>query len=80
MCILSGCDYLPSIRGVGLKKAYKLLKLHDDVFSVLEAMRTDKKKKWPIPDGYYTGNIYMCKCIKSFIVKNINSFNRHIHS
>lgn len=27
MCILSGCDYLPSIHGIGLGKACKLLKL-----------------------------------------------------
>lgn len=26
MCILSGCDYLPSIPGMGLKTAYKLMK------------------------------------------------------
>jgi len=25
MCILSGCDYTPSIRGMGLKKAHRLL-------------------------------------------------------
>jgi exonuclease-1 len=24
VCILSGCDYLESIKGIGLKKAYKL--------------------------------------------------------
>ena len=68
MCILSGCDYLPSIRGVGLKVAYDLLKEHGDVENVLEAMRNVKKKKkpWEIPDNYYQGNIYMCKCIKKF--------------
>ncbi|EMP37508.1 WD repeat-containing protein 64 [Chelonia mydas] len=27
MCILSGCDYLPSLHGIGLAKACKLLKL-----------------------------------------------------
>lgn len=27
MCILSGCDYLPSIKGVGLAKSCKALKL-----------------------------------------------------
>ncbi|KAL8185822.1 UNVERIFIED_CONTAM: hypothetical protein K2H54_058465 [Gekko kuhli] len=27
MCILSGCDYLPSIHGIGLNKACKLLKI-----------------------------------------------------
>lgn len=27
MCILSGCDYLSSLRGIGLAKACKVLKL-----------------------------------------------------
>ncbi|XP_028983134.1 exonuclease 1 isoform X2 [Betta splendens] len=30
MCILSGCDYLPSIHGIGLAKACKLLRLAKD--------------------------------------------------
>jgi 5'-3' exonuclease len=25
MCIISGCDYLDSIKGIGFKKAYKLV-------------------------------------------------------
>jgi exonuclease-1 len=28
MCILSGCDYINSIQGIGLKTAHKLLKQH----------------------------------------------------
>ncbi len=31
MCILSGCDYLPSIPGLGLKKAYGLLNKYKDM-------------------------------------------------
>jgi exonuclease-1 len=27
MCILSGCDYLPSLPGIGLGKASKLMKV-----------------------------------------------------
>ena len=27
MCILSGCDYLPSLRGIGLAKACKVFKV-----------------------------------------------------
>ena len=27
MCILSGCDYLPSLSGIGLNKACKVFKL-----------------------------------------------------
>lgn len=26
MCILSGCDYLPSLQGIGLNKAHKFMK------------------------------------------------------
>ena len=28
MCILSGCDYLTSIKGIALKKAYKMVVEH----------------------------------------------------
>jgi len=28
MCILSGCDYLPGIRGMGLKSAWRLIRQH----------------------------------------------------
>ena len=34
MCILSGCDYITSIQGIGLKTAYKLLKQHRTVENV----------------------------------------------
>ena len=35
MCILSGCDYLPSIKGLGLYKAHKYLKRSTNVYKVL---------------------------------------------
>ncbi|KAM6127982.1 LOW QUALITY PROTEIN: exonuclease 1 [Pterocles gutturalis] len=40
MCILSGCDYLPSIHGIGLAKACKLLKLanNPDIIKVIKKM------------------------------------------
>jgi len=34
MCMLSGCDYLPSIKGMGLIKAFKLLQRHKSVKQV----------------------------------------------
>lgn len=36
MCILSGCDYLPSLYGIGLGKACKLLKManNPDILTV----------------------------------------------
>jgi len=31
MCILSGCDYLPSLPGIGLGKAFKFFSRSTDV-------------------------------------------------
>ena len=36
MCILSGCDYLHSVKGMGLITAHKMLRKHSSV-----------KKVWP---------------------------------
>lgn len=35
LCALSGCDYLPSVHGMGLKKAYRMVSRHKEasVFS-----------------------------------------------
>ena len=35
MCILSGCDYLASVTGMGLKKAHSLLRIHSTAKRVL---------------------------------------------
>lgn len=50
MAMLSGCDYLPSIPGVGLKGAYTMLKKHKTVDKAVKMLRFEGKKK--IPDGY----------------------------
>lgn len=34
MCILSGCDYLPSVKGIGLQTAIKLLRKSANVEKV----------------------------------------------
>jgi exonuclease-1 len=47
MSILSGCDYLDSIEGIGLKTAYRLLRKHKKVERVLQAVRLEGKKKVP---------------------------------
>lgn len=50
MAILSGCDYLPSIPGIGLKTAWTLLRKHKTVENTLSALRLEGKKK--VPAGY----------------------------
>lgn len=50
MAILSGCDYLPSITGMGLKNAHKFLRKYESVEKVLRALRLEGK--WRIPPTY----------------------------
>lgn len=50
MTMLSGCDYLPSIPGVGLRTAYQMLKKHKTVDKAVKMLRLEGKKR--IPDGY----------------------------
>jgi exonuclease-1 len=50
MAILSGCDYLPSIPGIGLKTAYTLLRKYKTAENVVRAVRLEGKKD--VPKGY----------------------------
>ncbi|KAI9488331.1 PIN domain-like protein [Zychaea mexicana] len=49
MCILSGCDYLASLPGIGLKSAHKLLKKYRTTDAVLRHLRFQGKMK-QVPD------------------------------
>lgn len=50
MAILSGCDYLPSIVGMGLKNAHKLLRRYESAEKVVQALRLEGKMSVPL--GY----------------------------
>ncbi|KAG8902008.1 Rad2 nuclease [Tulasnella sp. 403] len=50
MAILSGCDYLPSISGMGIKTSYKLLRKWNTVPRVLQCLRMESKMK--VPEDY----------------------------
>ncbi|KAG6899331.1 hypothetical protein C0993_011185 [Termitomyces sp. T159_Od127] len=47
MAILSGCDYLPSIPGIGLKTAYMLLKKHKTAERVVKMIQLQGKRAVP---------------------------------
>ena len=51
MAILSGCDYLPSIPGIGLKTACTLLKRWKSAEQVVRAIMLEGKKS--VPPGYW---------------------------
>eukprot|EP00475_Leptophrys_vorax_P011093 TRINITY_DN1763_c0_g1_i2.p1 TRINITY_DN1763_c0_g1~~TRINITY_DN1763_c0_g1_i2.p1 ORF type:complete len:422 (+),score=135.57 TRINITY_DN1763_c0_g1_i2:24-1268(+) len=49
ICILSGCDYLDTIRGIGPTTALKLVKKHGSLENVLKNLDS---KKYQIPENY----------------------------
>ncbi|XP_058525752.1 exonuclease 1 isoform X1 [Ochotona princeps] len=59
MCILSGCDYLSSLRGIGLAKACKVLRLanNPDIVKVIKKIGHYLKMNITVPEGYVEGFI-----------------------
>ena len=49
LCILLGCDYCDSIRGVGPKRAFDLIKQHKSIEEILKHIDT---KKYTIPQDW----------------------------
>lgn len=53
ICILSGCDYLPSIPGIGLKTAAKLMKQHGSSKRVLAHLRATSSAWYTEYEGLF---------------------------
>jgi len=49
---MAGCDYLPSIKGMGLKLAIDYLDRFVEIKSVVNRVRVEKKFMWKVPEGY----------------------------
>lgn len=49
LCILLGCDYCESIRGIGPKRAIELIKQHRSIEKILDHL---DKKKYTIPENW----------------------------
>ncbi|ODV60508.1 multifunctional nuclease RAD27 [Ascoidea rubescens DSM 1968] len=54
LCILLGCDYCETIRGIGPVTAFKLIKKHQNLDNIIEFIKKDEKlsKKYIIPDNW----------------------------
>ncbi|KAL0797926.1 hypothetical protein Bca101_053100 [Brassica carinata] len=50
MCVLAGCDFLPSVPGVGISRAHGFISKHQSVERVLSVLKTKKGKL--VPDDY----------------------------
>ncbi|CAI2364037.1 unnamed protein product [Moneuplotes crassus] len=53
ICIMSGCDYLPSMERMGLKTGIKNFAKHKNIESFFMFLRSHKKFKERIPKNYY---------------------------
>jgi exonuclease-1 len=62
MAILSGCDYLPSIPGIGLKTANNLLRKWKSAEAVVRAIMLEGKKN--VPNGYMKQFTLAEKCFR----------------
>ncbi|XP_008811967.2 exonuclease 1 [Phoenix dactylifera] len=47
MCVLAGCDFLPSIPGIGTKRAYSLVAKYKNLDRVLSSLKFDKRYQMP---------------------------------
>jgi flap endonuclease-1 len=52
LCILLGCDYVEPVPKVGPNTALKLIREHGSLEKVVEAIESDPKKKYTIPDDW----------------------------
>ncbi|KAH7445822.1 hypothetical protein KP509_01G025500 [Ceratopteris richardii] len=50
MCVLAGCDFLPSVPGIGIKRAHGLVSKYRDLRRVLSSVRFERKEL--VPEGY----------------------------
>lgn len=49
LCIMMGCDYCDTIRGIGPKRAYELIKKHKSIEEILKNL---DKTKYPPPENW----------------------------
>lgn len=49
MCILLGCDYCDSIKGIGPKRAIELIRTHKSIEKIVGQL---DKKKYPAPEDW----------------------------
>ncbi|TKW25000.1 hypothetical protein SEVIR_3G087500v4 [Setaria viridis] len=50
MCVLAGCDFLPSISGIGTKRAYSVISKYKDINRVISNLKLDKR--YSVPNDY----------------------------
>ncbi|KAK2664481.1 hypothetical protein Ddye_003055 [Dipteronia dyeriana] len=47
MCVLAGCDFLPSVPGIGITKAYSMVSKYQNIDRVLSVLKFEKGSQMP---------------------------------
>ncbi|XP_077220543.1 5'-3' exonuclease family protein isoform X2 [Tasmannia lanceolata] len=47
MCVLAGCDFLPSVPGIGIKRAYSLVSKYRNLDRILSVLKYEKGRQMP---------------------------------
>ena len=51
-CIMAGCDYINSVRGIGIKKSINYLDKYSKIDSVIARFKVEKTFRGNVPDDY----------------------------
>lgn len=52
LCILMGCDYCDTIKGIGPTRALSLIRQHGSIEKILEHIQEDSNSKFVVPDNW----------------------------
>jgi flap endonuclease-1 len=72
LCILLGCDYTPTIKGIGTKKAFSFMKEYGSIEGIIEAINKKELKRYKIPENfnYQEARDYFKDCINCKVERN----------
>lgn len=67
LCILLGCDYTSTIKGIGTKKAFSFIKQYKSIEGVIRFIKDSKNKRYQIPEdfNYKIARKYFKSCVSS---------------
>ena len=72
LCILLGCDYCPTLSGVGMKKAFSLIQKYGSIDEFFESAEF-KNMNIKVPDKFIEEKNDTINYFKNPVVKNIDS-------
>jgi flap endonuclease-1 len=71
LCILLGCDYTPTIGGIGTKKAFSFIKKYKSIEGVIGYINNNNMKRYKIPEhfNYKEARKYFKLCVSCKVNK-----------